>query len=118
MMPSAPSRMRRTASAQLADTGKTRIPAAFHIPMYRPGLPAPVVTTGIFSRATISAICSVSGFISIRLTPKGLSVMDLQIRMFSSSRAASMPPVPISPSPPALEQAAAKDPTAILAIPP
>lgn len=56
--------------------------------------------------------------ISMMFTPKGLSVSARQRRMFSRRESASMPPEPISPSSPALEQAAANSPVAILAMPP
>ena len=49
--------------------------------MYFPGLPAPVVTTGTPSSMMIRAISSQQGFISIKLTPKGLLVFSRQIRI-------------------------------------
>ena len=51
--------------------------------------------------------------------PKGFSVLSRKIRIsFLSSSASRIPPVPISPKAPASEQAAAKLPVAIFAIPP
>ena len=53
------------------------------------------------------------------LTPKGWSVNALQRRMFSRRVSASrIPPAPMRPRAPALEQAAANSPVAMLAIPP
>ena len=66
---------------EAATTGSTLILAAFHAGMYLPGLPAPVVTTWTPSSMMIWAISSAQGFISIRFTPKGLSVRLLQIRI-------------------------------------
>ena len=67
----------------------------------------------------IWAISSAQGFISIRFTPKGLSVRLLQMRICLRSRSASsIPPVAMTPSAPALEQAAANSPVAMLAMPP
>ncbi len=51
-------------------------------------------------------------------TPKGLVVNCLQRRMFSRRVSAFMPPAPMMPSAPALEQAAANSPVAMLAMPP
>ena len=95
------------------------MPAFFQAATYFPGFPAPVVTTGTCSSIRIRAMSSAQGFISIRFTPKGLSVRALQIRISSrSSSGVRMPPVPITPSAPALEAAAAKAPVAMLAMPP
>ena len=94
------------------------MPAAFHIAMYFPGFPAPVVTIFTPSSTTILANSSACGCISMMLTPKGWSVSARQWRMFSLRASASIPPEPIRPSAPALEQAAANSPVAILAIPP
>ena len=94
------------------------MPASFHMGMYLPGLPAPVVTTLTPSSTTILANSSACGCISMMLTPKGLSVSALQRRMFSRRVSAFMPPAPIRPSAPALEQAAANSPVAMLAMPP
>ena len=87
--------------------------------MYLPELPAPVVTTWTPSSTMIRAISSAQGFISIRLTPKGLSVRLLQMRIsFRSMSASFMWPVAMTPRAPALEQAAANSPVAMLAMPP
>ena len=67
----------------------------------------------------IWAISSAQGFISIRFTPKGLSVRLLQMWICLRSRSASsIPPVAMTPKAPALEQAAANSPVAMLAMPP
>ena len=58
------------------------------------------------------------GFISIRFTPKGLSVLSLAVRISRRRASASMPPEPTRPMAPALETAAAKAPVAMLAMPP
>lgn len=76
------------------------------------------MTTGIFSRATSSAIAAASGFISMMLTPKGLSVNSRQRRICCSSWAVVIPPLPMRPRAPALDTAAANSPVAMLAIPP
>ena len=94
------------------------MPASFQAGMYLPGLPAPVVTTFTPSSMTTLAISSTEGFISIRLTPKGLSVRALQRRMFSRRLSAFMPPEPMRPRAPALDTAAANSPVAMLAMPP
>ena len=94
------------------------MPAAFHIGTYLPGLPAPVVTTDTPSSTTICAKTSACGCMSMMFTPKGLSVNCLQRRMFWRRVSASMPPAPMMPSAPALEQAAANSPVAMLAMPP
>ena len=57
------------------------IPASFQAGTYLPGLPAPVVTTCTPSSATTLARASMWGFISIRLTPKGLPVFALAARI-------------------------------------
>ena len=94
------------------------MPAAFHMGTYLPGLPAPVVTTCTPSSTTILANSSACGCISMMFTPKGLVVNCLQRRMFSRRVSAFMPPAPMMPSAPALEQAAANSPVAMLAMPP
>ena len=118
IIPSAPREARRFARATEDTTGKTMMPASLKRSMYFPGFPAPVVTTLTFSSATISAILSASGFISMILTPKGLSVSPLQIRICSRRVSAFMPPAPMIPRAPASETAAAKAPSAMLAMPP
>ena len=55
---------------------------------------------------------------SMRLTPKGLSVSSLARRISWRSLSPSQPPVAIMPRAPALEQAAANSPVAMLAMPP
>ena len=119
MTASAPAFTRRLARMEAATTGKTFTPASFQAGMYLPGLPAPVVTTWTPSSMMIFAISSAQGFMSIRFTPKGLPVKLLQMRICSRSKSAfSMPPVAMTPRAPALEQAAANSPVAILAMPP
>ena len=54
----APRRSMRLAIATEATTGMTLMPASFHIAMYLPGLPAPVVTTATFSSAATCATSS------------------------------------------------------------
>ena len=78
----------------------------------------PVVTTCTPSSTTIFANSSACGCMSIMFTPKGLFVSCLQRRMFSRRVSAFMPPAPIMPKAPALEQAAANSPVAMLAMPP
>ena len=63
-------------------------------------------------------MASTSGFISMILTPNGLSVNSLHLRICSRSVSAFMLPAAIKPKPPALDTAAANSPVAILAIPP
>src|SRR5699024_1003511 len=59
------------------------------------------------------------GCMSMMLTPKGWSVSSRQRRMWArSSSPLRIPPAPIRPSAPALEQAAANSPVAMFAIPP
>ena len=95
------------------------MPAALKAGMYLPGLPAPVVTTLTPSSITTFACSSAAGFISMRLTPNGLSVSARQRRMCPrSSSPERMPPAPIRPSAPAFEQAAANSPVAMFAMPP
>ena len=94
------------------------MPASFQRAMYLPGLPAPVVRKRTPSSTTISAISSAQGFMSIRLTPKGLSVSVLHLRISARSCSVFMPPQPIRPMAPALEQAAANSAVAMLAMPP
>lgn len=101
-----------------ATTGIILILAAFHFSMYGPGLPAPVVTTLTPSSIITSDSWSQCGFISIKLTPKGLSVSCLHLRISSLRRGASQPPEPMIPSPPAFETAATSSADEMLAIPP
>ena len=116
--PSTPARSNLLARATLGTTGKTLIPASFHIFIYTPGFPAPVVTTGTCSSITICAISLASGLSNIILTPKGWFVNFLHAWISAFNILAFIPPAPIKPSPPALETLAAKAPVAILAIPP
>ena len=118
MKPSTSYRSSRLARMGAATTGKTLMPASFQAGTYLPGLPAPVVTTLTPSSTTTLASSSMWGFISIRLTPKGLSVAALAMRISLRRVSASMPPEPIRPSAPALETAAANAPVAMLAMPP
>ena len=106
------------AMATEATTGITFIPAFFHISIYFPGFPAPVVTTFTLCFATTFAISSACGFISIIFTPKGLSVNVFALIIWSSTHLASAPPAPIIPSPPALDTAAARLASATQAMPP
>ena len=115
---SAPPRSMSFASATLATTGITLIPAAFHISMYFAGFPAPVVTTFTFSSAITFAISSASGFMSIKFTPKGLSVSFFAAWICSLTQDAGAPPAPIMPRPPALDTALASSWVATQAIPP
>ena len=77
-----------------------------------------VVTTWTPSSTTTLAKSSMWGFISIRLTPKGLSVAARAVWISLRRESASIPPEPIRPRAPALETAAAKAPVATLAMPP
>ena len=96
------------ASATLATTGITTIPASFHIFIYFSGEPAPVVTTFIPSSTTTLAISSACGDISITFTPKGLLVSFLaSLISFLTTSAGALAP-PISPKPPASLTAAAR----------
>ena len=88
------------------------MPCSFHIFTYLPGFPAPVVTTDGFSSAMICAISSTSGFIIMRFTPKGLSVRDFAVSISFRIISPFMAPVPMIPSAPALDTAAAKAPVA------
>ena len=106
------------ASATLATTGITMTPASFHMSMYFAGFPAPVVTTFTFSSAMIFAISSASGFISMRLTPNGLSVSFFAATICSFTHEAGAPPAPMMPSPPALDTALASSWVATHAMPP
>ena len=105
---SAPQRSIRLASATDATTGITLTPAAFQSAMYFSGLPAPVVTTFTPSSTITFATFSDSGFISIILTPNGLSVSFFVSRICSLTHSAGAPPAAISPRPPALDTAAAR----------
>ena len=94
------------------------MPAAFQASIYLPGLPAPVVTTGTPSSMTIRARSSVFGLISMMLTPKGLSVWALHLRISSRITSPGALPPAMMPSPPALETAAASVDSATQAMPP
>ena len=94
------------------------IPASFQAGMYRPGFPAPVVTTETPSSKMTRAMSSAQGFMSIRFTPKGFSVSARARRISLRTRSASQAPVAIIPKAPALEQAAANSPVAMFAMPP
>ena len=94
------------------------IPASFQAGMNWPGFPAPVVTTCTPSSRITWAMPAAQGFISIRFTPKGLSVSSRARRISLRTRSASQAPVAIMPRAPALEQAAANSPVATLAMPP
>ena len=118
MTASTPRRTRRLARMVAATTGMTLMPWSFQAGTYLPGLPAPVVTTWTPSSMMTRAISSAQGFISIRFTPKGLSVSSLARRISWRRRWPSQAPVAIMPSAPALEQAAANSPVAMLAMPP
>ena len=118
MIASAPQSSRCLARIGAATTGITKIPAFLKLSMYLPGLPAPVVTNGTFSSHTILTNSSVCGCMSMRFTPNGLSVRDLHVAISCLNTSGFMPPVAMIPRPPALEQAAAKAPVAILAIAP
>ena len=115
---STPARSTIFASAVDATTGRMVIPASFHILTKREGLPAPVVTTGTFSSATTFATSSTKGLISMRLTPKGLSVIALQERISLRTQSAFAFMAEMMPRPPALETALASDASAIHAMPP
>ena len=106
------------ASIGLATTGITNIPLAFQSLMYFLGIPAPVVTIFTSSSRTIAASSSIWGCISIRFTPNFSLVSSLHLLIFSRSISGFIPPEPISPSPPALDTAAANSPVATFAIPP
>ena len=86
--------------------------------MYLLGFPAPVVTTLTPSSITRSTMSSTNGDKSIILTPKGLSVSDLILSIFALTTSLGAFPPPIIPSPPALDTAPAKSPSATQAIPP
>ena len=116
-MASAPAFSILLANATEATTGITFTPCAFHISIYFPGLPAPVVTTLTPSSHTILAISSACTSISIIFTPKGLSVSFLAFLISSLTQSVGAVPV-IIPRPPASLTAAAKDASAIQAIPP
>ena len=78
-----------------------------------------MVTTATRSSVITWASSPAMGFISIRFTPKGLSVRSRQMRICSRSwSAVRIPPAAMMPRAPALEQAAAKAPSAMLAMPP
>ena len=90
---------------------------SFQVSIYFPGLPAPVVTTATCSSTIKLAISSTFGAINIMFTPKGLSVNALAF--FICSLTSSVCPTPdIIPNPPASLTAAAKEASAIHAIPP
>ena len=115
---STPRRAIRLASATEGTTGIILIPASLNIVIYGPGLPAPAVTTFTPSSTMTLAKSSQCGFISIKLTPKGLSVSSLHFLISLFKRSASQPPEPIIPSPPAFETAAASSAKEMFAIPP
>ena len=118
MTASAPIFSIRLARATLGTTGITVIPASWKRSMYLLGFPAPVVTTLTPSSMTRSTISSTKGDKSMILTPKGLSVNDLILSIFALTTSFGAFPPPIMPSPPALETAPAKSPSATQAIPP
>ena len=101
-----------------ATTGITLMPASTHFFIYFPGLPAPVTTTGTFSSTTRSDTSSANGLISMMLTPNGLSVIVLTLWISSRSQSAFAFIAAMIPSPPALLTAAARDASAIHAMPP
>ena len=72
---SAPARAMRLASATDATTGITLMPALFQPSIYLPGLPAPVVSTSIFSSMASWARSSAFGESSMIFMPSGLSVI-------------------------------------------
>ena len=115
---SAPEVAIRFASFTLGTTGITLIPALCIGSIQGTGLPAPVVTNATFSLQTTSAISFTFGAISIRFTPKGLSVRLFAFLISSSTHSVVRPPVPIIPAPPALDTAAASVPSLLQAMPP
>ena len=118
MTASTPARSTILASAVLATTGMMTIPASFHIFTKREGLPAPVVTTGTFSSATIFATSSTWGLMSMMFTPNGLSVAARHFLISSLTQSAFAFIAEMMPRPPALETALAKEASAIHAMPP
>ena len=115
---STPARSTILARAVDATTGRILTPASFHIFTKREGLPAPVVTTGTFSSATIAATSSTCGLISMMFTPKGLSVIVRHLRISSRTQSAPAFIAEMMPRPPALETALAREASAIHAMPP
>ena len=118
MIMSTPKPSMRRAKPTEGTTGMTLTPASLSLATYLAGFPAPVVTTGTCMSATNWANASLCGFISIKLTPKGLSVKDRQVSISTRIWSALRPPVAMMPKPPALLTAAAKAPVAMFAIPP
>ena len=118
IMPSAPIDSSLLASATDETTGNTLMPLLFQSSMYLPGFPAPVVTRDAPDSAITSAILSTSGFIIIRLMPKGLSVFALTASISAFSISAFIAPVPMIPMAPAFDTSAANEPVATCAIPP
>ena len=115
---SAPEAAILLASFTLGTTGITLIPALCIFSIQGTGLPAPVVINATFSSQTRSAISFTLGAISIRLTPKGLSVRLFAFLISSATHSVVRPPVPIIPAPPASETAAANTPSLLQAMPP
>ena len=83
MTASAPARSMRFASATDATTGMTLMPAFFQLSIYLPGLPAPVVSTSIFSSMASWARSSAFGDSSMMFIPSGLSVIARALRISS-----------------------------------
>ena len=98
----------RRACATEATTGITLMPASFHMPMYLPGIPAPVVTTLMPSSTTTFATSSAYGLINMTLTPNGFFVSSLALRISSRTTSPGALAPPIKPRPPASETAAAR----------
>ena len=117
-MASAPEAAIRFASFTFGTTGITLTPALCILSIQGTGFPAPVVTKETFSSQTASAISSTFGAISIRFTPKGLSVRLFAFLISSITHSVVRPPLPIIPAPPAFETAAASVPSLLHAIPP
>ena len=107
-----------TARATLATTQITFTPAFLSCSIYFAGFPAPVVTTAIFSSQTTSTASSIYGLMSIRFTPKGLSVSSFAFLICSLSCSPLEFIAAMIPSPPAFDTAAARFASAIQAIPP
>ena len=96
----------RFANFKEGTTGMTLIPASWNGLIYGVGLPAPSVTNAGFSAMITSTNSSLFGAISIKFTPKGLSVSSLHARISLRVHSASRPPKAITPVAPALATAA------------
>ena len=102
----------------LGTTGKSLILLAIIVSIISLGLPAPVVTTDIFSSQITSKSCLIFLSSNIKLTPKGCEVRVFVFLIILLSSFAVRPPLPIIPKAPLFETAATNSALEAQAIPP